>query len=156
MECMLFSKDAMVEIQGDEVLELNSLEGDHAVYQVIGFNNPLIFIRDYRTTKLKEIIQVEETGKVNGFAKSFNSIANVTISRDANTLFVDLNPSRSNIARFMLWITSDFGDKVPIFRYRFFKATENKNGNYRLISLYKRPYQRGVHQPVPFLSVGAT
>lgn len=151
MENLIFSKDALIEIQGEDVLQVQSILDDHVIYQVVGFNNPCIIIRDFRSeevTKLKQSIKNED---VCNLAKSFNKQSRVSIKRNSESILVELHNSEAKFQpRFMLWIASEYKRVVPMFRYRIFKSVLENQGKYRLFSLYKRPYQRGKHQPVPF------
>lgn len=148
MDQFMFSKDVWVEVQGEDVLQLESISDDFVSYQVVGFDNPCIVIMDYRLEGIAAIKRCMDNGKLSEFAEHFNDKSKIFIKRDPQKISIELHSSTSNDPRFRLWIASEFGRRIPMYRYRIFKSVPTQQGKYRLFSLYKRPYKKGKHQPL--------
>jgi hypothetical protein len=152
MKDLIFSHDAQVEIQGDEVLQFVDLNNDYAIYQVIGFYEPVVYIHDYRPSGIREIKRLLETGEIDRFAHKFNVLSHVDVTKNEHgNLIIDLYPPKGAERRFMLWIAIGIRGNIPFYRYHVRHIEPLEDGKYAFIGIYKRPYKHGVHQPAPFV-----
>jgi hypothetical protein len=148
----IFSNTAQVEIQGDRVLRLQGVNHGQAEYQVIGFDDPVVTIRDHRRAGLRAITQLLDTGNLYDFAPRFNIPAHVTISaQDSSHILVELCETNDPAPAHMLWIAVGIKDYIPVYDYVFERIVPLEDDSFSFLALYRRVLQPEVS--VPELSV---
>lgn len=75
----IFLGCAQVAIQGERVLRFLDLTEKKVVYQIIGFEDPIITVVDYRASGLFAIQSLLDTGDLKSFAPRFNTASMVEI-----------------------------------------------------------------------------
>jgi hypothetical protein len=148
----IFSNTARVEIQGDPVLRFVDANDGQAEYQVIGFDDPVITVRDRRRASLRAIAQLLDTGDLYGFAPQFNVPAHVTISvQDPSHILVELCETSDPAPAHMLWIAVGIRDYIPVYDYVFERIVPLEDDGFSFLALYRLVLQPEVS--VPELSV---
>ena len=146
----LFSNTAQIEIQGDRVLRFIEVNHEQAEYQVIGFDAPVITVRDHRRVGLRAITQLLDTGNLSDFAPRFNVPAYVTISdQDSSHILIELCETNDPAPAHMLWIAIGIKDCIPVYDYVFEQLVPLGSKGFAFLALY----QRNTHpELVPVLS----
>ena len=157
MNSYTFNNSAELEIQGAEVLNLLSLEDDYADYEVIGFIEPRVFIRDFRESGKLAIETVLAVGDMGSFANDFNHPSHVTIfslpAEDA--IMIELRETSVSRPQFMLWLAIGIENDIPIYDYVFSPLIRPYDSDrLAIFSVYKRPgfilNKKSEHQSVLF------
>jgi hypothetical protein len=144
----IFSNTAQIEIQGDRVLRFINANHGQAEYQVIGFDAPVITVRDHRRAGLRAIAQLLDTGNLNDFAPRFNAPAYVTISdQDSSHILIELRETNDPAPAHMLWIVVGIKDYVPVYDYIFERIVPLEDDSFSFLALYQRVLQSEVSAP---------
>jgi hypothetical protein len=135
----IFSNTARIEIQGNRVLRFVDADGGQAEYQVIGFDDPVITVRDRRRAGLRAIAQLLDTGDLYGFAPQFNVPAHVTISvQYPSHILVELCETDDPAPAHTLWIVAGIKDRIPVFDYLFERIAPLEDDGFSFFALYRR------------------
>ena len=139
MSDVIFIGPAQIEIQGDRVLRLMAPTNGYAEYQTIGFDAPIVLVRDYRPVGLRALDEVLETGDVDRFAPQFNAPAHVTISTpDSSQILIELRQTDDRGLAHMLWIAIGIEEYVPVYDYVFEHIVPLDDERFALLALYRR------------------
>jgi hypothetical protein len=143
MKNTVFSGTAQIEIQGPAVLEFVFLDDKQAEFEIIGLTDPVIRIIDSRPRVHNTMRQILQDGKVETMADEFNTPARVTIlpTKDEK-MVVQLEPTRSQNPRHMLWVAVGIGEEIPYYDYKRVAIQQMEDKKYSLFSLYKRPKRK--------------
>jgi hypothetical protein len=144
----IFSNTAQIEIQGDRVLRFTNANHRQAEYQVIGFDDPVITVRDHRRAGLRAIVQLLDTGNSCDFAPRFNAPAHVTISvQDPSHILIELRETNDPAPIHMLWIAVGIKDCIPVYDYVFERIVPLENDGFSFLTLYRRNLQPEPSRP---------
>jgi len=147
MPNIVFSGPAWVEIQGDRVLRFVALKDDHAEYEVIGFDDPII-VRDYRPVGLRAIRQLLKTEQLDEFAPKFNSPAEIKITESGlSQVKIDLRKTSDKDPANRLWIAIGIRDSIPVYHYLFERLVPLDNKGFAFLALYERCDQWELPRP---------
>jgi hypothetical protein len=138
----LFSGPSMISIQGEKVLKILNINGEYSEYQVFGFNNPQVRIKDFRKDLLNKAATVLESEHDYGFAKDFNSPAYIEITKNRNgceSLDIELYQPNEQYPQHMLWIAIGMENEIPIYDYVFMENNKLEKDKIAFISIYRRP-----------------
>lgn len=156
MENILLYGTASVTIQGPRVLRFLSRERDHAVYDVIGFEEK-VFVYDYRSQGLEAIQRLLETDDCEQFAYKFNTPAYVVIEQQSeDRLVITLQDTYATQPPNMLWIAIGLKGNLPLYDYLFDYVIPFDHNSLAVIALYKRPAVAYPTDVVPHSSSSVT
>ena len=130
----------MIYIQGDKVLKILDINGEYSEYQVLGFKDPQIRIRDFRQDLLRKATEVRESDNDYGFANDFNSPAHVEIKKNGNGTTrweIDLFSTHEQNPQYRLWIAIGVNNSIPVYDYLMLDSVFIDKDQLALISLYK-------------------
>ena len=151
MNQLIFSGPAHLQMQGKEVLQFLDVNEIHAEYGLIGFQDHLVRVVDYRLRGLLAIQRVIETGNDSQFPTGFNFPSHVSILKlPTGDLVIELRDTDNQNPLHMLWIAIGFSDTIPNYEYVYQdKEYLSEDGSIALLSLYKRPHiHTAKHQPI--------
>ncbi len=130
---------AQVSIQGERVLRYISHTPQRAEYEIIGFEDPFIKLRDYRPVGLYAINDLLKTGYKYEFAPKFNSTALVTVFEEETGDFViELKETHEQYPIHTLWIAIGISDSIPVLQYKFRKIASLQNSLFALVALFQQ------------------
>lgn len=129
-----------IEIQGEVVLDMISIERDCAKYQLIGFNKPQYFICDYRKHSLHALKACIKSRQFGEFLDLFNQPALVCIrQQNDKNILLELHDSELGNPKYMMWIAVGIKENI-IPNYSFIvKEIVSLKENKALLSIYVRP-----------------
>lgn len=132
-----FSGTAIVELQGEEALQLLEMDSHHATYRVLGFDQLKVFIIDHRAEGIDAVRDVVEKGKIRDFAQRFSSSAYVlsTLSNNSSIVF-DLYETTETQLSTMLWIAVGLPGSMPIYNYHYYHYEQIGQDLYAFLSIY--------------------
>ena len=133
----IFCDGAIVELQGEEALQLLELDNQYAKYRVIGFEQLRIFITDYRMGGVDAVRDALQTGVMKDFAQRFSSSAHViaTIS-DNSSIMIDLYETTETHLSNMLWIAVGLPGSMPIYNYHYYHYEQIGQDLYAFLSVF--------------------
>jgi hypothetical protein len=136
---VLFQDVAIVELEGENVLEIKNLSNSHAEYRVIGFDHPEIKIIDYRVQGLLAIKEALEKQDPTHFPELFCFPSAVTVSENEEDkkIIIELKDCDKNLhPRFMLWVAIGIQEPIPFYSFPFFKLAALQKGTFAFVSLF--------------------
>lgn len=134
----IFSGPAQVAIQGERVLRFIELTGKQATYEIIGFEDPVVTVIDYRSDGLLAIQSLLETGDLKAFAPKFNKPAMIEISQDEmGKIVIELNETNVAHPNFILWVAIGIGSSIPVFEYIYENIRPLNEEKYALLAIYQ-------------------
>jgi hypothetical protein len=134
-----FNGSAHVELQGERALTYLSREQNYAEYQVNGFDEPAILLRDYRPDGLAALDEILTTGKLETFAPKFNSPAQVLIQdQDSGDVLIELFETSVPDPDYRLWIAIGIRDHIPVYDYVLDFLVPWEDDNFAFLALYRR------------------
>lgn len=139
MQSKSFVGTALVEIQGVHALDFVRREREYAEYQVPGYADQII-LRDYRSSSLSIIDDINLNGRTETFADEFSTPAFVkTSDLDSPTLSIELHNTADRDPRTRLWIAVGIAE-VPNYDY-IHKRITPYDDSFVLLALYSRALQ---------------
>ncbi len=131
---------AEVAIQGDRVLRLVNHTEERAIYEIIGFENPVITIIDFRRRGLKAISRLIKSGNLEDFAPEFNTPARLTIRyNESGISMIELNETQGEKPEHMLWIVVGLGDTLPVYDYCVESIAPLEDGSFAFVAVFTIP-----------------
>ena len=139
MENTRFNGSSHIELQGERALTYLSKEQNYADYQVNGFNEPAILLRDYRPEGLKALDDILVTGKLETFAPKFNSPARVLIQdQDDSAILIELFETDEPDPDYRLWIAIGIRETIPVYDYVLDFLVPWEDDKFAFLGLYRR------------------
>jgi len=144
MSGSIFEGAAHLKFEGEFVLELQGIYGEHVAYQVIGARHLPVTIYDYRRSGVDALHFGRQTGDLSRFTAAFKSVAHIKLSKggDDNCLLIELfDPPlamATAAAPYTLWVAAGFEGKLPLNRYLYYYAEPMDDGRCVLIALFAR------------------
>lgn len=133
----IFSGTAIVELQGEEALQLLEMDIQHATYRVLGFDQLKVFITDHRTKGVDAVHEAVEKGNVRDFAQRFSSPAYVLVIKNINSsIMIDLYETTDTNLSDMLWIVVGMPGSMPIYNYYYYHFEPIGQDLYAILSIY--------------------
>jgi hypothetical protein len=141
MSEFLFSRAAQIDIQGAYALNYVALTRQYAEFELIGFANPAIRLKDFRSSVRKIMADVLRTGKVEQLAQYFNQPALVKLYPvDSGKVTVTLEKTRAKKIRHMLWVAIGISNEIPYFHeYVRLQAEPFDKDTFALFYLFRKP-----------------
>lgn len=137
---MIYSGNAIVELQGKAALNLLSLEKESALYEIIGFENKHIFLRDNRPESIYILRTFLDTGDPSNFHSKFNALAWVEIQKSRNyEIHVELKEPTHSSTDYFLWIAIGVSKEIPAHDYTILESMPISKDQFGLFALYRYP-----------------
>lgn len=132
-----FSGTAIVELQGEDALQLLEMDSHHATYRVLGFDQLKVFITDHRAEGIDAVRDAVEKGRIQDFAQRFSSSAYVLATLSNNsTIVIDLYETTETQLSNMLWIAVGLPGSMPIYNYYYYHYEQIGQELYAFLSVY--------------------
>lgn len=153
---MIFSEFAHLHLQGDPAIRFLEIQQSpqngllFVEFQLLGFQQPEIFVQDYRPETLSAIERIQNTGQAGIFAEVFNLPAQVNLFAARGNLpaILTLFPSEQFDPQFTLWIASEIGDEIPVYEYSYRHVSPIAPNRFAFLALFEHyPEQPN---PIPF------
>lgn len=130
-----------IHIQGRQVLKFINIKENEVLFDVIGFNKPIVRIIDQRSEIVNKMKEIEKTGKVHQLTDLFCTPARLHFlpsRKKTKEIVIRLTNTRSKTPGHMLWIATNIKREIPYFDFKKLEV-QPYGRKYVLFSLYKRP-----------------
>lgn len=146
----IFSGDVLIELQGDNALNLVQLKENSVNYLVNGFEEKIIAIEDYRKPARNGLKFYLKTSMVDQFHSNFNAPAYAIIEKNnKKDLKVILHPTNNRKPDNILWIAIGIGEIIPSYDYLLIDSRPMRVNQFALFALYYYPGQP-LTVPIPY------
>ncbi len=140
MENIIFKGKAHVALQGEQALRLLKRNGNCAEYEVLGFRDVPITLRDYRPEGLEALNLVEGGGDEREFAIRFNHPASITVAtRDGSGLEINLRKTDDPDPCHTLWVAVGWQEGIPLYDYVYHRIEPIDSSHLAFLSVYRHP-----------------
>jgi len=132
-----------IELQGSHALRLISSHQNCADFEVIGFDDPKVTLRDYRRVSLDALVKVLETGNVHLLAPKFNIPAQVNAQvQNSGNVSIELRETDAQDPAYRLWIAIGIRERIPVYDYIFRQIAPLDDERFAFLALYRRNGQQ--------------
>jgi len=139
----IFSGVAHIELQGDRALRLIDVYQDHADFEVIGFDEPRITLRDHRRVSLDALAKVLKAENVHLLALKLNTPAQANVQlQNSGDIAIELHETQAQDPAHRLWVAIGIQDRIPVYDYVFRQIAPLGDGRFAFLGLYRRNGQQ--------------
>jgi hypothetical protein len=134
----IFGDTALVELQGEQALDILGAETHYAQYQLNGFEEVQVFLTDHREEGVLALHELSQSGDYRRFLSRFNTPALVLVSQASERAWmVDLYDTSEISPINTVTMGVSIPGPLPVHNYDFYHYEADGQNQYHFFSVYQ-------------------